>query len=523
MRNTFLKCNFLVRIIFKRYRLGIIAKEGSRNAVIMYLGAIIGALNTIVFYPYVMPKEEVGLIMTLTSLSILIAGFSSFGSSASIIKYLPHFRKEDEKNSGGLLGFVVLLCLGLATVITLILILFKDYLQSPFEESASLLIDFYYFLIPLFIINLLIELFGNYANALFKTSFQMFLKEVVIRVGQTILIGAYFFKWINLPSFLIGYLTLYLVSFLLLLIYLFSIGELSFGKVRLLDISKRWEVIRYGGFTFFSTLANSFAFRIDALMLGSMIVVGTSSNGGLGATAIYAVALNMASMIEMPFRALGQIVTPVISYAWKQDDHEKLKEVYTKSTETLIILGVFVFAGIWCCMNEILQILPKEYAEVKWVFLWLGFGKFINVASGANGQILILSPKYYVYTFVTIFGLILTIVTNYIFIDLYQTEGAALATAITYFIINFSMWMYLLLKYRFQPFQRGNVVALLLGLLLSLIFFNLDVGNLWLNLMIKAISISIIYWLVVYFSKLSIDINSLIDKNLKKIRKTSTK
>ena len=482
----------------------------------MYIGAIIGALNTILLYPKILPKEEYGLITTMTSMAILIAGLSSFGSTSSIVKYLPYFRDKDTKSNKGLISYLLIICLSISLIVTICLIIFKNWIQQPYVDSAKLLVDFYYYIIPLFLIQLFLDLFNNWSLAIFKTSFQMFQKEIYLRIGQTLLIFIYFLGFIEIEGFVLLYILMYLSSFLMMIFYLYQLGEVKIEKPKQIEKSKRKEILQFGGFTFFSSIASSLAFRIDALMIGALVVSETIQNKGLEATAVYFVALNIASVIELPFRAINQIVMPTIAHAFKEKEFKKINDVYIQSTETMLIIGGFVFLGIWSCIDQVINILPNEYENVKYIFLWLGIGKLINVATGTNAQILIHSHLYKYFTYLTVFGLLITIGLNYIFILKMETEGAALATAITYFIINFIIWGILLVKFSFQPFTSNNLKVIIIGILVYLLIFKLNINNDIFAIFVKASIITLVYWILIIKFKLSLVINDSLQKLLDK-------
>jgi O-antigen/teichoic acid export membrane protein len=495
--------------------LGLIAKEGSRNVVLMYLGAVLGAINTILLYPNILPSEEYGMINSLMSVAILISGISAFGSNSSVIKFIPYFRDNENKNNGGLITFLLSVTLVISILVTAILILLKDYIQQPFEENSKLLVDFYYFIIPLFIVNLLIDLFSSYANSLFKTSFQIFLKEVFLRLGQTFLIFLYYKNIIEIREFVIGYFLIYLISFLLIIAYLYKRKEIKLVGFKRIQKKKRVEILQFGGYTFFSTIAATFAFRIDALMLGAIVSTSFHSNSGLAAVAVYFVALNMAAVIDLPFRAISQIINPLVSKFWKEDALNDINKLYYKSTETMIIIGGFIFVGIWACIDDVMKILPPDYESAKYVFFWLGLGKLINVACGSNATILINSKYFKFFTVMTLIGLVITFVTNYFFIHEYGTVGAAIATCITYFILNLVMFLFLYIKFNFQPFRLGNFFSILILVLVYLLVFKINIINPWLGIVTKASLISLLFWFLIYKLKLSEDITSYFNRILK--------
>ncbi len=511
MLNNKIKLNFEI-INNEEIVLGIIAKEGSRNAIIMYAGAALGAINTILLYPKMMPKAEYGVITILTSIAFLVAGLSAFGANTSIIKYLPYYRQERSKSNQGLLTFLLFISLVFSLLTTCILVFFKDYVLEPFEGGAKLFVSYYYYVIPLFLAILLMELFANYANSLLKTTLQVFLKEVFLRLGQTVLILLSYFKIIDFNGFVILYVAFFFICFLILYVYLFFIGEISLTFKSRIPISAKWEIIKFGGYSFFSSIAATLAFRIDTLMVSTLLVSSANFNEGLESAAVYVVALNIAAVIDLPFRAIGQIVNPLISKYWSLNDVGAILDVYKKTTETMIITGAFVFIGIWACISDVVGILPDDYSEVKYVFLWLGIGKFINVACGSNATIIINSKYYKFFALMTFTTLVLTVVTNFVFIQYMGIVGAALATAITYVLVNFAMFYFLYRKFNLQPFKVSNLITLGVALLVYLIFFKIDLYNPWINIVVKAIGMSLVYWLAIIKLGLSSDINTFLSK-----------
>ena len=119
----------------------------------------------------------------------------------------------------------------------------------------------------------------------------------------------------------------------------------------------------------------------------------------------------------------------------------------------------------------------------------------------------------------TFIALLLTVITNFIFINYWGISGAALATALTYLIVNFIMFYFLYYKFKLQPFKVNNLVSMLVALIVYVLFFNIDLNNPWINIATKGILISLTYWMIVVKLSLSNDINAFLSKQplIKKI------
>lgn len=511
--------------------MGEIVKHGSRNVVLMYFGALIGFINTILLYPKILPKAEFGLISLIVGIATLISAISNFGTSIALIRYFPRFRNESKASGQALIRYLALLSGGISLLAAFIMIVCQQFIFNTYADNAPLLITYFYYIFPLFFAQVFINLLSSHLNAIKKSSVQVFQKEVFVRMGQTVLIGFYYLGYIDISLFIPLYVALFVISLFFLIGYLIKVDEFSLSRKRL-DQKIRREVFQFSMFTFLSGIARQIAFRIDTIMLGAMIVSavmtgvlvsqGFTSNVGLEAVGVYMVAFNMASMLEMPFRALNQSLAPSIAVAWTEKNMDKILELYKKSTETMMAIGVFIAVGIWACVDEILEILPDSYSEVKYVLGWLLLGKLLNVVAGPNGLVLINSPKYKILTYFTFFGLALTIIFNYFFINWFQIEGAAMATFVTYAILNFSVWAVIARFYELQPFTFSNLVTIILGIGILFLTSFVNFYDVWGTIFAKAILITVLYWVAVYVLKLSPEINNLIEsKLLNRFRRSS--
>ncbi|RLD50767.1 MAG: hypothetical protein DRI94_07830 [Bacteroidetes bacterium] len=76
--------------------MGIIAKQGIKNSVSIYLGFLIGGIYTILLVPKVFEQnpEEWGLARLLVSIAMLIVPWVQFSIPNTVIKFYSRFSKE---------------------------------------------------------------------------------------------------------------------------------------------------------------------------------------------------------------------------------------------------------------------------------------------------------------------------------------------------------------------------------------------------------------------------------------------
>jgi len=160
----------------------------------------------------------------------------------------------------------------------------------------------------------------------------------------------------------------------------------------------------------------------------------------------------------------------------------------------------------------------EVYTQGKYVVLILGLAKVLNMTFGVNGHIVKVS-KYYRFDTVLSAGLaIFTVITNLILIPIYGVEGAASATAISILIFNLIRFGFVYRKMGIQPFTSKSVVALfVLGFVFFLGVLLPKLENVYLDTFYRSAVLMIFMTLLVYFLKISEDINQLVEKVKAKI------
>jgi len=147
------------------------------------------------------------------------------------------------------------------------------------------------------------------------------------------------------------------------------------------------------------------------------------------------------------------------------------------------------------------------------------------MAAGVSGAIISTSPYYKVLTiFIIMFG-ILVVVTNFIFIKAFGIVGAAAASAISVLAYSLMRVIFLKTKYKMQPFSARHLLILAIGIaayLISLLVPGLVkesnmVPTLVLDIAVRSTVISLVYLSLVYFLKLSPELDRFLRKIIKRI------
>jgi len=141
------------------------------------------------------------------------------------------------------------------------------------------------------------------------------------------------------------------------------------------------------------------------------------------------------------------------------------------------------------------------------------------MASGVNNSIIGTSNFYKFQTYVQIILIFLLILTNYIFIPKWGITGAAFASFLSMFIQNFLKYVYILYKFKMQPFDKTFIYIVLLGIGMIIINYLLPVlKNLYFDGIYRSIILSMLFIYFSYKMTLSEDLNTIIQIYLKKLK-----
>lgn len=491
--------------------MGIVQRQGFTNTIISYFGIFIGYLNVAFLFPKFFSPEHLGLRSVLFEFSLIFAQLSALGFTGITNKYFPYFQSKGKKEKG-FLTFILLIPTFGFLCLSILLYLFRDVLFTSYEDKTPLIADYYFLIFPIaffIILSSVLEIYAAFFNPLAGN----FFRDVFLRILTTILIFLYVVEMISLHQFWILFAGSFALSFLGLVIYLISIGQFNLSlNFNFLSNKLFREIINFGLFGLLTNAASMIVLKIDIIMIVYILKDLTS-------TGIYALAIYIASVIEIPKRALVQITNPILSKAFKSNDYSLIEELYHKTAINQMVIGGFIFLAIWTNIDDLFSLVPngEVYVAGKYVVLFLGLAKIIDMGTGINGEIISYS-KHYKVSFVFVFLLAITgIILNSIFIPIYGIMGAAFATTLAYFIFNVLKFLFLLFKMKLQPFSKNYLIAFVIGGLsfavLSLVNFEAPVI---LRILLKGILLLILFIIPVLFLKLSPDLNQLLFRALRK-------
>ena len=481
--------------------MGIVVRQSFLNLISIGIAFLIGAVNTLYLYPTFLGSKLQGLIIALLAISNLLQPFISFGTQHAVIRYYSKYNKKTDKD--GLLTLSIIIPFVIVILFVPIFFTYYDQIRLYLFQSDQSLSKYAYVILFIAVSTSFFEVFYSWLRVKLKSVFGNFLKELYPRLLIAFLLISYSYGILNFENFVLFLIYGYYLRLLIVIIYSFYINK---PRISFAFKSDFKEVFKYCLLIFLSGAASSIILDIDKSMLSSILTVEN--------VAYYSVAVFIAAVIEIPGRAMFQILSPVVADAINKNHFKKLEGLLKKSSTNLVLVASLFFLLINLNLNDFYEMLNQDgYSIGIPIVIIVSFGKLYSMSIGCINNI-ISNSKYYYYTFwFSLFSSILAVVLNIYLITEYGIVGAAYATLIVLIIMN-SLKLYLIkVKFNIHPYSRDTFKIIILSVLGFVIFSNLKLDfNPVLNIIVKSSLVLILYTLSAYIFRLSDDVNIFIDK-----------
>lgn len=483
--------------------MGIVTSQSFKNTITTYLGFGIGAINTLFLYTYFISDVYYGLIAFILSTANIMTPLMAFGVNNTLIKFYSTFKTKNTLNS--FLTLMLFLPLLLIIPIGIIGIFSYEMLGELLSQKNPIVKDYIWFIFVSAIAMAYFEVFFAWSKTQMLTVFGNFMKEVFHRVGVMLLLFAVNFDWINVQQLIVGVVIVYIFRMLVMMLYAFSVRLPVFRFNRIDNIG---PILKYSSLIIIAGSIATIILDIDSFMLGMYIPIEK--------VAYYGVAIYIATVIAVPSRAMQQILQPLTAQYLNEKNKVALEDLYIRSSQTLFVIGGFIFLLIVLNINELYHLIPDEFSGGLIVVFFISVAKLYDNLMGCNNVVLFNSDYYRV---VLLFGVILTILTvllNMLFIPRYGINGSAFATFLAIFVYNTIKIYFVKKKFNMMPFnaETGKVVVLLMVSVAIFYFWDFPFHPI-VNIALKSLLIALFYVIIILKLNVSEDISIVIRKYLK--------
>ncbi|MEQ6123336.1 lipopolysaccharide biosynthesis protein [Pseudotenacibaculum sp. MALMAid0570] len=486
--------------------MGIIFKQSFKNSLIIYLGFLIGGINTIIFYPRFLDSDYYGLVSFLLSASNLFMPLIALGIHFTIIKFFSAYKEKEERDK--FMSIILFFPLFVAIPTGFLWDSFHDWIMSFCPEENKIFAKDYTPVIYIVALSCAyFEVFYAWAKVQLQSVFGNVLKEFWNRAVVMILLISVFFGWITKPEFIYILTGAYILRTLVMMIYAFKLYLPKFSFQVPENFS---EVVKYSAYIILAGSAGAIILDIDKVMIPGKETFEQA--------AYYSVAVFIGSFIEAPSRAMRQILQPLTSKTLNENDEKEVNSLYKRSSINLLFIGGLFFLLINCGVHELFKLMPEGYSGGELVVLLISLVKLYHMLLGNNGDI-INNSKFYRIILPLSVGMALSVYfLNKLFyfrLD-YGTEGLAIATFLTiYFFNSIKLW-FVYYKFKMVPFTNKTLIMLFIiaALFGAFYFWNFNFHPL-INIALKSILITIVYLVISIRLKISPEINRLVSRFIK--------
>jgi len=492
--------------------MGVIQKDAFRTMVISYLGIILGYINKGLLFLIILTTEQIGLVNLIISVGTLFAQLANFGSIFTIWKFIPFF-KNPEKKHHGFLPFILLIVLTGILIFTIGSLLFREQIEGMYRDRSPLFSDYYIWILPIGIAYVLFMVLETYLRSFYKNIISVIALEIVLRIAVTVSLFLIWFGLISFDTFVILNSMLYLVPTIILLAYLYRINELNFS-ISSINISKKFRkiIFKFSSFYYINTLGIVLVNSMDVMMIAQMI--------GLRATGVYSTVVFLASALQVPYKSIIRISSPLVADYWKHREFDKMKELYQKVSSVSLLLGLGPFVMVWTNVEFFFSFLKPEFQSGIWVFMFLMIGRLVDMYFGLNGSIFTTSKKYKYDIYFTIFLIVAVFFLNMLMIPVWGIAGAAISTSIALIVYNLGRMLFVWYTYRIHPFHRNQFIIIGLGLL-AIAAGEMTSGifeGKWMQFVFETLLVGIVFYAPVYIFSLEPETINYIKKGTRFIK-----
>lgn len=507
--------------------MGIVVRQSIKGTIMNYIGVAIGFITTFFVMTKYLTQEEIGLTRVMADAALLLSGLAALGTNTSAMRYYPYF-KDKESRDHGFFGWTLIVPAIGFVIFTILFFVFKGFIINKFSDESPLFVNYMYLVIPMAFFMMYMTVFETNANLLMRIVIPKFVREVGVRLLTLVDYILYITGTISLDGMVIGLCLVYIAATLLNIIYLLSLSKISF-KIEPGHVTPRLRR-DFTYYTIFLTVA-----AVVGNIIPSLNTFFISAKMGLAVTGIYTIAAYMANLVEMPYRSLSAISRPIISQAMKDENTQRASMMCKSVSLHQLIAGALVFFIVWINIDLFFELLPngEQYVDGKWVFFLLGLAKLVNSSMNIGVTVLSYSRWYYLQLIFTAILTVSAIILNNKLIPIWGMTGAAWSSIISFSIYYLFLLALVLWKTKISPFSwKEIVVIMVIGLLFVINWLSIRYASMWFfrllgdGIVVKVAEavlrtgiIVVIGLIIIYYTKISKEINEIINRLCKVERK----
>lgn len=478
--------------------MGIVFRQSLANTLLTYLGFILGAVNYMWLYLRFMTDSYFGLVGVVLSTAAILTPVMSFGIPNTLVKFYSGFKEVTDQNR--FLSHCFLMPMLVIIPLVALSSLFNEAIGAFLARRNAIVENYVWHIFLIGLAMAYFEVFFAWSKISLKSIFGTFLKELFIRAGTTILLIGLYFGFVNEITFLLTLVLLYLIRTLIMFVYAQQLRPVTFD---LGPIPNRSTIFKYSILIIIGGSVSVLLLEVDRFMINQYIPIEN--------VAYYSLAIFMATVIIVPWRAMHQITYPITASLLNTDDWSGLSNLYRKSSLHLLMMAGWLFLLLILNLDTLYKLVPENYESGALAVVIIGALKVYDSFLGINTSILY-NSKYYISLLVMGVGLaIITVGLNMYFIPRFGIAGAAYATALAVVLYNSFKLIFVWVKMGLHPMSQGVLKVLGVGIITGILSGLTPFSNIpLLDILFRSLFLSVLFGLGVWISGVSPEFKQLI-------------
>lgn len=214
--------------------------------------------------------------------------------------------------------------------------------------------------------------------------------------------------------------------------------------------SHHFELLSFSAPLVVSTAMTFIFSDVDTFMLGYFATTGS--------VGVYNTVYPLASLLVVPMSSFGFIVMPVVSGLHENSEYATMRNLYQIASKWIFLASFPVFAIIVIFPTHVIGLtFGPAYVGGSLALVVLAIAFFTHAVAGPNINLLTSIGRTRLIMYDDTFVALVNIVLNLVLIPKYSFLGAAIATAVSYILMNVLYTVQLYLGTGIQPLSPALV------------------------------------------------------------------
>ena len=468
------------------------------GAIFSYLAITINIVSALIYSPWMLRQIGSGDYgLYALSCSLINIFMLDLGIGAAVSRFVSKYLAEDSQDKvNNLLGVIYKLFLGIASLISIILIIVYFYIDDIYLSLTSEELNKFkivYLIVATFtVLSFPLSATLNGLMTSYEKFIEMKLCDLIHKIVVVILI---------VFVLLFGYGLYALVT-------INAIGNLLFLLVKFVIIKKTTPVSANFSYFEFSLIKEIFGFSIWVLVntiMARLIINFTPSILGISAGTIQITLFSFAAALEgytYTFASAidGLFIPKVARLAYRDKDISKIEDLMIKVGRFQLNVIGLIFVGFVVIGKEFITLwLGANYIDVYYGAVLLIFPALFYLSQQIGKETMVMTNKVKYLTYVNIGKALISVGLVFMLSRNWGVVGACVGISVAYMfrsIVNLFQYKYQLniaisgfIRNCYFKMMLPQVITLVICIFISMVYVSTG----WLHLVIKGILVFVVY------------------------------